>query len=120
MSTEDRDRSFFEQVRKSLDESVAGLDDRTVARLRDIRVKTLEAAGRENRAFFRPARWVTAGGLAAAAVLIVAVSIWFNGSRQTVPGMYGEDTEIIASREHFELYEELDFYRWLAAGENAD
>jgi hypothetical protein len=114
MKTEEKERMFQETVRRCLNEGIEKLDGQTLLRLRSIRLQAMEAS-RGKKGFFPVRRWITAGGFATVSVLIVAVSIWSIAYRQPVPGKHGEDVEILSAREHLELYEDLDFYRWLAA-----
>ncbi len=113
MNTEDRDRELLDRVRTTLDASTGNLDAATLHRLRRGRLDALEAAAVGRRHFFLP-RWVTAGGVATVAVLGVAASVWLSASRPVLPDKQVEDLEIIAAKEHFDLYADLEFYRWLA------
>ncbi|HTP67017.1 MAG TPA: DUF3619 family protein [Geobacteraceae bacterium] len=114
----DIEREVAEKVRKALDRSVADLDGRTVEGLRRARMAAVAAAETEKPPWFAVHRWLTAGGVAAFAVLVVAVSLWFvvPGRNQTVAQV--EDMDILASNEHMEIYEDMDFYQWLAADQN--
>jgi len=113
MKMEERDRELEEKIREALDESVASLDGNTLRRLQRIRLDALEVDRSAHRLFALP-RWVTAGGFATSAVLVVAVSVWLSTARHTLQVKQAEDLEIITAQEHLELYEDLDFYRWLA------
>jgi hypothetical protein len=114
MKTEEQERMFQKTMRRHLDKGIEKLDEQTLLRLQSIRLQAMEASCNK-KGFFPVQRWITAGGFATVAVLIVAVSIWFIAYRQPVPGKHGEDVEILSAQEHFELYEDLDFYRWLVA-----
>ncbi len=113
MNTEDRDSELLERVRATLDASTGNLDDTTLRRLRHARLAALEVVGARRRPFFLP-RWVTAGGVATVAVLGVAASVWLSVSQPVLPEKQMEDMEIITAKEHFDLYADLEFYRWLA------
>lgn len=105
--------AFVEKVKIHLDASVETLEERTVSRLRQVRLDTLEAV--EGRRFFRIPRWVTASGFATLAVVVVAGSFWFADHRRNLAASNLEDIEIVAANDHIQLYEDLEFYRWLAA-----
>ncbi len=112
MNTEDRDRELLDRVRAILDASTGNLDAATLHHLRRSRFDALGAAT-SRRPFFLP-RWVTAGRVATVAVIGVAASVWLSASRPAMPDKQVEDLEIITAKEHFDLYADLEFYRWLA------
>jgi len=43
------------------------------------------------------------------------VSVWITVPRQIRPPGQVEDIEILAATEHLDIYENMEFYRWLAA-----
>ncbi len=113
MSTEESDRELLDRVRATLDASTDTLVDTTLRRLRRDRLDALEAAGTGRRPWLLP-RWLTAGGVATVAVIGVAASIWLSAARPVLPDKQEEDLEIITAKEQFDLYADLEFYRWLA------
>ncbi|WP_298273540.1 hypothetical protein [Geobacter sp.] len=113
MNRDERDDRLIETIRGHLEERTAALDGRTAARLREMRFAAVEAAGRR-RWFAAIPRWATAGGVATIAVAVVATSLWFTRVQREKPVAGIDDMEIITTREHIQLYEDLDFYRWLA------
>jgi len=112
---ENGEREVVEIVRGTLDRSVAELDNRTAERLRRMRLAAVELAGTEKPRWFAVRRWVTAGGIAAYAALVLAVSVWVTVPKQVQPPGQVEDIEILAANEHLDIYENMEFYRWLAA-----
>lgn len=118
MNDDEREKLFLEKVRKELDAGLAGLDEVTVARLRQARLRAQEESGRRRWWRLAVPRWATAGGLATAAVLAVAVSTWFNASREGLPVRQAEDVEIITAQENLDISKDLEFYRWLACADN--
>lgn len=116
MNRDEREEKLLEAVRKHLDESVEAIDARTAARLREIRVGALAGAEGMRRRFMFP-RWVTVGGLATAAVA-VAAGLWFAEVRKEPAVATIDDIEIVVAQEQMQLYEDLEFYRWLAEQEN--
>jgi type VI protein secretion system component VasF len=117
MNADEREKLFLEKVRKELDAAAGELDGETLARLRQARLKAVEEAGRRRWWPLVP-KWVTAGGLATAMVLVVAVSVWFNASKERLPVRQAEDVEILAAQENMDISRDLEFYRWLAAADN--
>lgn len=105
-------------VKDLLDDQVNNLDARTVRRLEGARMGALEAAGASHRGSFFRRRWLMFGSFATAATAAVAAFLWFQASPGVLPARQIEDFEIITSQERLDFYQNLDFYRWLAAGEN--
>ncbi|RNC66712.1 MAG: hypothetical protein ED859_16020 [Desulfuromonadales bacterium] len=119
MTNDERDQRLMGAVKEHLDARVESLDDRTVARLRQARLDALEAAERK-RGWLRVPRWVTVGGLATAVAAVVAVSLWITDYRRQSAVATMDDIEIVAAQEQVQLYEDLEFYRWLADRENGN
>jgi hypothetical protein len=116
MNNESSDKEFLEGVREALDRNTDSLDEDTLLRLRRIRLDALESAGLKRR-FFPFPRLVTAGGVATVAIVAVAVSIWSTSVRQKLPVSHPEELEVLVTKDHLDLYQDLDFYRWLSAEE---
>jgi len=116
MRNELPDKKFLDGIRETLDRNADDLDEETLLRLRKVRLETLETAGRRRTLFALP-RWLTASGLATAAVVAVAVSVWTFSARQQLPASIPEDVEVLVIKDHLDLYEDLEFYRWLTADE---
>lgn len=112
------EESFLQAARGLLDEGMRNLDARTEQRLERARMRALEAAGEGSRESFLRRRWVMFGSFATAATAAIAAFLWLNASPGVLPARQVEDFEIITSREKIDFYQNLDFYRWLAAGEN--
>jgi hypothetical protein len=116
MRNELPDKKFLDGIRETLDRNADLLDEETLLRLRSIRLDSLETTRRRPTLFVFP-RWLTAGGVATAATVVVAVSVWSFSARQRVPASLPEDVEVLAIKDHLDLYADLDFYRWLSADE---
>jgi hypothetical protein len=97
---------------------VAELDIRTAERLRRARLTAVETAGTAIPRWFGIPRWAAAGGITAFAVLTLAISLWLAVPRQTAQVAQVEDMDILAANEQLEVYENMDFYRWLADDRN--
>jgi hypothetical protein len=109
------EREVVDIVRGALDRSVSELDSRIAERLRLIRLAAVEQAGTDKPRWLAVHRWITAGGIAAFAALVLAVSLWVDGPKQIQPPGQVDDIEILTAKEHLNIYEDMDFYRWLAA-----
>jgi len=109
MSDDERDDAIAARARALLDQSVEELDPITRARLRAARMRALDV---DATVRLRARRLAVAG--AGALGLLAALSWWMrgaNGPRALAEGF--EDEEILAAGDDLELYDDLDFYRWL-------
>ena len=113
----EEDHSFIKKIKHDLDEGTEQLDAGIQSKLTRMRHEALDTG--ERRGIFSgfnlwdPAlRWP---GLATASVAALAVFLYF----QTPAGMQPnfEDIDLLASEDKLELYEELEFYAWLAEEE---
>ena len=111
---ENGEREVVEIARGALDRSIGELDNRTAERLRRIRLAAVAEAEAVKPPWFAVHRWVTAGGVAAFAALVLAVSLWVSVPRQIQPPGQVDDIDILAANDHLDIYEDMDFYRWLA------
>ena len=115
---EKRSRALFE-------DSVAGLDMRTLSRLTQARHAALAASDRSARRpwLFRAPVWASAAGVSAAAVL--GVALWFGGPMSQHAQMSAADTQskfedldIIAASDESSgdamdmLQDDIEFYAW--------
>ena len=116
MNGNERDKLFLEQAKKDLDAGTENLDYDILLRLGKARKVALEAA-HPGRRFFIP-RWVTAGGLATAVMMVVAVSFWHTSAPDGIPVRQAEDVEILTAQENLDISKDLDFYSWLAVANN--
>lgn len=94
------------------DDSVEQLDAATLSRLNQGRQKALQEV-RAGGSAGQWARWVRAGGLAAAAV--VAVVVWQGAAiEHSVPEAgNATDFEIMLSEDSLDMLEDLEFYSWI-------
>jgi hypothetical protein len=117
----EKEARFLEKARQSLLASEEQLDAVTDSRLRDARRKAVEAAGEHERGFFWIPKWARVGGVATAAAAVLVFMIWFDTPRQDLPVKNADDLEIVLnvdSADVMDLYEDLDFYEWLAGTGN--
>jgi len=118
MNGDEQEKRLLEKAKSLLSEAAENLDSQTKRRLERIRLDALSSAEAKEARFFPRPRWVTAGAFAAAGMAAVAVFFWLRTSTGDFPDKHIEDFEMITSTENMDLYENLDFYRWLATKEN--
>jgi len=121
----DKRPEWVEQSRQLLDESVASLDAATLSRLNRGRQAALAARARPAR------RWMPwSGGLAAAAVLTLAVAVvWPRHTLAPLPQETTQavadsdadaDVDLLGADDSSDLVQDMDFYAWLDAQEHQD
>ncbi|HEC28511.1 MAG TPA: DUF3619 family protein [Gammaproteobacteria bacterium] len=102
------EREFIGKAKSTLDRQANNLDAATLSRLNQARQAALQQIK-------RPAKnrqaWVTAGGLAAAVLL---TTIFLFRAEEIAVSTNIDEMEIIASNDGLDLYEQLDFYIWMA------
>ena len=117
----EKEMRFLEKARQGLLASEEQLDAVTASRLRDARLNAVEAAGERGKGFFRIPNWARIGGVATAAAAVIVFMIWHDTPRQDLPLKSADDLEIVLnvdSADNMDLYEDLDFYEWLAGAGN--
>ncbi len=115
MNAKDPEKVFLEKVQGLLDQGVQNLESQTERRLEAIRAGALIAVDEKRPGVFLPRRWVLAGSFAMATLVAAALLIFLGPSTETLPTGDLEDLEIITSRERLDIYQNLDFYRWLGS-----
>jgi hypothetical protein len=118
MNANDPEKLLLEKVQDLLEQGTENLGTQTERRLEEIRAGALGTAVEKHSRFFLPRRWVLAGSFAVATVAAAALFFFLSPSTETLPTGDLEDLEIITSRERLEIYQNLDFYRWLGSKEN--
>jgi hypothetical protein len=114
MNAKDPEKILLERAKDLLNLGSEGLGPQTERRLEEIRLRALQAGEEKHPGFFSPRRWVMAGSFAAATLAAVAIFFWLSPSPEPLPATGEvEDLEIITSQERIDLYQNLDFYRWL-------
>ena len=113
----EEDRPFIKKIKDGLDRGTEQLPAGIQSKLTRMRHEALDAG--ERRGFFAgfslwdPAfRWP---GLAIAGATALAVVLYFQTPAGIQPNF--EDIDLLASEDKLELYEELEFYAWLAEEE---
>ncbi|HNP62884.1 MAG TPA: hypothetical protein PKH39_03060 [Woeseiaceae bacterium] len=106
------DERITTAAKQAFDESVDSLDAATLSRLNRGRQTALAELARPNRGW---QQWMPASGLAAAVLLAVFA---FRGPAEVdFSGEPVTDLEILLSEESIEMFEDLEFYSWLATQE---
>ncbi|HHM04881.1 MAG TPA: hypothetical protein ENJ19_03950 [Gammaproteobacteria bacterium] len=114
MTPRDDEQVFLDHAKRVLEARAESLDELTRARLRAARKQALAAAAPvrtpwKGRAF--------GGAFATAAVVVLAVVLWSGpeqGLDPVVPAAELDDMELLLSGEELEVFEDADFYLWLA------
>lgn len=102
-------------VRRELDRSCNALDGQTLSRLNRIRHAALERKQARASRLLLPF-----GGFVTACVLVVTVMTFYPGSVPDTDAVASplEDIEILTSSDSLDLYEDYEFYRWLAENDS--
>lgn len=108
----DRDKQFAQRAREAYRGS-GELEQSTLDRLSAIRKEALDQfSSRQDKQF---SSWLLPGGAVAfATVAVIAVSLYLHQPWEKIPGTALDDIELLTSADKIELYEELEFYSWLA------
>jgi hypothetical protein len=108
------DERFLAGIRRELDRSCDALDAHTLSRLNRIRHAAL--ARRQPRA---SRMLLPFGGFVTACMLVLTVNLYLPGTSRDGNGMVPplEDIDILASADSLDLYEDYEFYEWLASNE---
>jgi hypothetical protein len=105
-------------AKSTLDNSTTRLDDDVRQRLQQARRAAIRAAtsatGQPSRLAVHPSRAVAAGSFAVLALVASVVFYQYRSASEPSPMASIEDMPILTAPEELELYEELDFYQWLA------
>lgn len=108
----EKEERFINAAKVTLDRSTEDLDDGVLRRLRVARHRALETPA-------SAAAWAWASGLAAASVVVLAVTFWLMQPSVTDPLPDLNDLGVLATAENLEFYDDLEFYSWLAVRESA-
>lgn len=111
--SDDCETEFVRRVKKALGESEARLDPTVVAGLQAVR-RTALAARRPKVTRWL---WVPAGALAATATVFLAFNLWLTTPENGFAPEFA-DVELLAD-DALELYDDLEFYKWLDVDEEA-
>lgn len=109
MKQDDAKQRFVENIRRVLDAGVEDVDAATLAKLAAVRRGALTPARQ------RPGWLVPAAATASIAVaLVVGVTLWPQHSSHDESALAIEALPLLGGPDELELYENLEFYQWLA------
>ncbi len=114
----EKEARFLEKARQELLAIEEHLDVHTLLRLRDARVRAVEAAGARGRGFFRIPNWARAGAFATAVAAVMVFMLWVDTPRQELPVKSPDEFEMVLYADNMDIYEDMDFYEWLAGAGN--
>ncbi len=104
------EQELVTQIREALDDSVERIDAETRHKINAARQKAL---AQQKQSTFFALRWGTAGIATALSIFIAILII-----KTQLPGSIEEEDieaiELMAAQDTFDMYEELEFYTWLA------
>jgi hypothetical protein len=110
------DERLVAGIRQRLDRSCNALDGQTLSRLNRIRHAALERKQARGARMLLPF-----GGFVTACVLVVSVTLFRPGAvSDALPDSASplEDIEILSSSDSLDLYEDYEFYQWLAENDS--
>ncbi len=117
MSGRGDDDELVTRVRQALERASRELDPATAGRLRAARRTALAAARGRGSPAWSSRAWLAAG-VAAGVTAAVALAVLLQRGPAPDPGTAHlaavEDLELITQGEGLDLYEDLEFYQWLA------
>ena len=116
MTPAEHEEALVAKVKEQLDQSVEKLDSEVVARLRSARYEALHSQPQRT-----PWLWPVSGLATACSALLVALLWWGSPLEQAPPetAQIIEDVEVLIADDPLDLYENLEFYGWLAEQEHA-
>jgi hypothetical protein len=118
MSTRDPDNErLVAALKAELDASVVRLDGPIRTRLGAARRRAVAAAG-QRAARRRGWGWMPAAALAALCGAVVGITLLVRFAPPVTAGPSAQTLELLADAVPVELLEDLEFYEWLAAGED--
>jgi len=106
------EKQLAEQAKALFDDSVEQLDAATLSRLNQGRQQALQEI-RDTGSGGEWARWVPAGGVAAAAVVAVVVWQGMPVEHSAPAAGTATDFEIMLSEDSLDMLEDLEFYSWM-------
>jgi len=114
MTENETDKAFVRKVRDALGKGSDNLDSSIVRRLNRARFEALEAADEKDFGLWRWMNIRTAGALAVCGLVLTVGLVTYRWNGQPIHYAGVGDVEILAASDGLEIYEDLDFYTWLA------
>ena len=109
---QEKEARFVAALKRELDRGTETLDGMTVVRLRAARLRALDARP-------RPRAWFLAGGLAGTGLAAALAAVLLLTPAMAPPLSGLEQFDLLSENDNLDLYEDLEFYRWLAARTDA-
>jgi hypothetical protein len=115
LSRTPEERQLVAGIRQQLDRSCNALDGHTLSRLNRIRHAALERKQSRTSRMLLPF-----GGFVTACVLVVSVMLFTPGTAPETDAVASplEDIDILTSSDSLDLYEDYEFYQWLAENDS--
>ena len=120
----DSEESLVMAAQANLDDSIADLDPAVLARLNEARKSALAQNGLSKSTpgfwqqlaarFKLPQMSAPISAFATACVLVTVATLFYRFPNQTVNELADTDVLLFASSDEIELYDNLEFYLWLA------
>ncbi len=108
----EHDNEFLAAAKSTLDTAARDLDTPILIRLRAVRGRALAASQRRRTLFVSP--WLVPGAaVSTALVMAVAGLLWLSSTTNEL-NVTGEDSDLIAADDNLDIYNDFEFYRWLA------
>ncbi len=104
------DEDLIHGIRTSLNDSVRALDGHTQSRLRQARQRALDRLDTGHRRWTR----IVQTSLALASVAAITVMLIWSTPQPSPALLHENDLEMMTDIDGLELYENLEFYEWLA------
>lgn len=105
-----REYDVIEEMKRFLDEQVENLDTKTASRIATVRKVSLEKAKKRRISWC----WPAAGLVTTAAAALFALIFMFPSGSPKITAEHMEFLEMLSADNGIEVYEDLEFYSWLA------
>jgi regulator of protease activity HflC (stomatin/prohibitin superfamily) len=117
MTSQEQETRILEHIRSELDREAENLNAKTAARLRRIRQAALEHDMPVYQRLWKTFR-LPAMAAAAAAIVAVMATIHFQDATLLDEKLAVADMEMMSTGDQLDLFDDLDFYYWLAETKN--
>ena len=114
MNHHEPEQEFLDKIKVRLDAGIEQMDPAISARLGECRRLALAEQVDRPPGWFQLPRLVPLAGFATLAVAVVAGSLWFSLRAPPATNQVAEEIEILTIGGKLEMYENLEFYQWLA------
>ncbi|HSC48560.1 MAG TPA: hypothetical protein VLG68_10790 [Gammaproteobacteria bacterium] len=124
MNMPDMEDNIAKRARELFLASLGQLDGAVLARLREARLRAVEAAS-QPRPFWRPqSLGLPLGAVALLFVVLVGGGLWWNSltpppAAEPFASGNNDDLPIVLNSDNLDMYSDLDFYQWLETQDQA-